>query len=104
MSTTYPSSAGPDSDEHKTDPVRTRGRHRFILLSGGALLLIAWVSGFVPQFRQRQIAIADTQELAIPSVAVGSPTFTTPNSRLDLPAPVAPLPEAANFGAANGSP
>jgi len=102
MSTTYPSSAGPDSDEHKTDPVRTRGRHRFILLSGGALLLIAWVSGFVPQFRQRQIAIADTQELAIPSVAVVSPTFTTPNSGLDLPAQVDPWQEAPIYARVNG--
>ena len=102
MSTSYPSSAGPDSDEHKTDPVRTRGRHRFILLSGGALLLIAWVSGFVPQFRQRQIAIADTQELAIPSVAVVSPTFTTPNSGLDLPAQVDPWQEAPIYARVNG--
>src|SRR5262244_979029 len=102
MSTTYPSSAGPDSDEHKTDPVRTRGRHRFILLSAGALLLIAWVSGFVPQFRQRQIAIADTQELAIPSVAVVSPVFTTPNSGLDLPAQVDPWQEAPIYARVNG--
>src|SRR5262249_17400574 len=102
MSTTYPSSAGPDSDEHKTDPVRTRGRHRFILLSAGALLLIAWVSGFVPQFRQRQIAIADTQELAIPSVGVVSPAFTTPNSGLDLPAQVDPWQEAPIYARVNG--
>jgi membrane fusion protein, multidrug efflux system len=102
MSTTYPSSAGPDSDDHKTDPVRARGRHRFILLSGGALLLIAWVSGFVPQFRQRQIASADTKELAIPSVAVVSPTFTTPNSGLDLPAQVDPWQEAPIYARVNG--
>src|SRR6516164_2583511 len=92
MSTTYPSGAGPG--EHKTNPIQARGRHRFILLSGGALLLIAWVGGFVPQFRQRQIASADTKELAIPSVAVVSPIFTTPNSGLDLPAQVDPWQEA----------
>src|SRR5262245_12315099 len=102
MSTTYPSSAGPGSEEHKTDPMRTRGRHRFILLSGGALLLIALVIGFVSQFRQRQIAIADTQELAIPSVAVVSPTFTTPNSGLDLPAEVDAWQEAPIYARVNG--
>src|SRR5215468_9044934 len=102
MSTTYSSSAGPGSDEHKTDPVRPRGRHRFILLSGGALLLIAWVSGFVPQFRQRQMTTADTKELAVPTVAVVSPTFTTPDTGLDLPAEVDAWQEAPIYARVNG--
>ena len=100
MSTTYPSSAG--SDEHKTDPTRPHGKHRYILMSGGALLLIAWVSGFVPQFRQRQLATADTKELAIPTVAVVSPTLTTPNSGLDLPADVQPWQEAPIYARVSG--
>jgi len=102
MSTTYPSSVGPGSDEHKGEPARTRGRYRFILMSGGALLLIAWVSGFVPQFRQRQVATADTKELAIPTVAVVSPTSTTPDSGLDLPAEVDPWQEAPIYARVNG--
>ena len=102
MSTTSPSNAGPGSDEHKTDSIRPRGRHRFILLSGGALLLIAWFGGFVPQFRQRQMATADTKELAIPTVEVVSPTFTTPNSGLDLPAEVDPWQEAPIYARVNG--
>jgi len=102
MSTTYPSSAGPGSDEHKTDPTQVRGKRRFILLSGGALLLIAWVGGFVPQFRQRQMATADTKELAIPAVEVVSPTFTAPNSGLDLPAEVDPWQEAPIYARVNG--
>src|SRR5215469_12593697 len=102
MSTTDPSSVGPGSDEHRTDPTRVRRGHRFILLSGGALLLIAWVGGFVPQFRQRQIANADTKELAIPTVAVVSPTFTTPDSGLDLPAEVEPWQEAPMYARVNG--
>jgi len=102
MSTTYSSSAGPGSDEHKTNPVRARGKHRFILLSGGALLLIAWAGGFVTQFRQRQVTAADTKELAIPTVAVVSPTFTTPDSGLDLPAEVDPWQEAPIYSRVNG--
>src|SRR5438477_6514126 len=90
------------SNEHKTGPVRARQRRRFILMSGGALFLIALVAGFVPQFRQRQTAAADTKELAIPTVAVISPTVTTPHSGLDLPAEVKPWQEASIFARVNG--
>src|SRR5882724_10737053 len=65
--TTHGDSVG--HDEQKTNPIRARRRHRYILMSGGALFLIALVGGFVPQFRQRQIATVDTKELAIPTVA-----------------------------------
>src|SRR5437016_10029849 len=81
MSTTTPTDSV-SSDEHKTGPVRARQRRRFILMSGGALVLIALVGGFVPHVRQRQTAAADTKELAIPTVAVVSPTATTPQSGL----------------------
>src|SRR5256886_15651163 len=103
MSTTsYPGSVGPGSDEHKADAIRARRRHRVILMSGGALLLIALVGGFVPQLRQRQTAAADTKELAIPTVAVVSPTITTPNSGLNLPAEVKPWQEASIYARVNG--
>jgi len=98
--TTHSDSAG--HDEHKTNPIRARRRHRYILMSGGALFLIALVGGFVPQFRQRQIATVDTKELAIPTVALASPTITTPGSGLNLPAEVKPWQEASIFARVNG--
>src|SRR5437763_12554694 len=101
MSATTPSDSV-SSDEHKTGPVRARRRHRFILMSGGALFLIALVGGFVPQVRQRQTAAADTKELAISTVAVVSPTATTPHSGLNLPAEVKPWQEASIFARVNG--
>jgi RND family efflux transporter MFP subunit len=102
MSATSPTD-GVGSDEHKTDSIRARRRHRFIVMSGGALLLVvALVAGFVPQFRQRQITTADTMELAIPTVAVVSPTVTTPHSGLNLPAEVKPWQEASIFARVNG--
>src|SRR5438094_9343258 len=101
MSVTTPTDSV-SSDEQKTGPVRTRQRHRFILMSGGAMFLIALVGGFVPQFRQRQTAAADTKELAIPTVAVVSPTATTPRSGLNLPAEVKPWQEASIFARVNG--
>jgi RND family efflux transporter MFP subunit len=101
MSTTTPTdSVG--SNEHKSDPVKVRRRFRRILIVGGAVVLIALVSGFVPQFRQRQTAAADTKELAIPTVAVVSPTATTPQSGLNLPAEVKPWQEASIFARVNG--
>jgi len=66
------------------------------------MLLIALVGGFVPQFRQRQTAATDTKELAIPTVAVVSPTATTPRSGLNLPAEVKPWQEASIFARVNG--
>ncbi len=101
MSTTTPTDSV-SSDEHKTGPVRVRQRHRFILMSGGALVLIALGGGFVQQVRQRQTAAADTKELAIPTVAVVSPTATTPRSGLNLPAEVKPWQEASIFARVNG--
>jgi membrane fusion protein, multidrug efflux system len=98
--TTHGDSVG--HDEHKTNPIRARRRHRYILMSGGALFLIALVGGFVPQFRQRQIATVDTKELAIPTVVVVSPTITTPGSGLNLPAEVKPWQEASIFARVNG--
>src|SRR5205823_4816556 len=67
-----------------------------------ALLVIALVVGFIPQLRQRQIATADTNQLAIPTVAVVSPTVTTPGSGLNLPAEVRPWQEASIFARVNG--
>ena len=103
MSTTsYTGSIGPGSDEHKADPVRARRRFRRILIGGGALFIIALVVGFIPQLRQRQTATADTNQLAIPTVTVVSPTVTTPGSGLNLPAEVRPWQEASIFARVNG--
>ena len=101
MNTTTPTD-GVGSDEHEGDPTRVHRRYRFILMSGGALFLIALVAGFVPQFRQRQVATADTNELAIPTVAVVSPAVTRPHSGLTLPAEVKPWQEASIFARVNG--
>jgi len=69
---------------------------------GGAVFLIALVAGFVPQWRQRQIATADTDQLAIPTVAVVSPSANTVGSGLNLPAEVRPWQDASIFARVNG--
>jgi len=90
------------ADEPKADPIRSRRRYRRIIIVGGAMLLIALVAGFIPQWRQRQTATADTNQLAVPTVGVVTPTLTTPGSGLDLPAEVKPWQEASIFARANG--
>ena len=100
--TTYPGTAGLPSDEHKTNPVRARRRFRRILIVGGAVVLIGLVVGFIPQLRQRQIATADTNQLAVPTVAVVSPAAKIPGSGLNLPAEVKPWQEASIFARVNG--
>ena len=103
MSTsTSTGSVGLMADEPKADSVQSRRRFRRIIIVGGTLLVIALVAGFVPQWRQRQTATADTNELAVPTVAVVTPTLTTPNSGLNLPAEVKPWQEASIFARANG--
>ena len=99
---TYTGSAGLMADEPKADSVQSRQRFRRIIIVGGTLLVIALVAGFVPQWRQRQTATADTNELAVPTVAVVTPTLTTPNSGLNLPAEVKPWQEASIFARVNG--
>jgi membrane fusion protein, multidrug efflux system len=100
--TTHPGSADPPSAEPKAGPSRARRRHRVILMSGGVLFIIALVAGFIPQLRQRQTATADTNQLAISTVAVVSPTVTTPGSGLNLPAEVKPWQEASIYARVNG--
>src|SRR5438874_8015918 len=100
--TTYKGEVGLPSDKDKEDPARSRRRFGLILVVGVALLVIALVVGFIPQLRQRQIATADTNQLAIPTVAVVSPTVTTPGSGLNLPAEVRPWQEASIYARVNG--
>ena len=102
MSTTSTNGVGLSSGERKLDPIQSRRRFRRILIVGGAVFLIALVAGFVPQWRQRQIATADTDQLAIPTVAVVSPSANTVGSGLNLPAEVRPWQDASIFARVNG--
>src|SRR5467141_935752 len=102
MSTTSTNGVGLSSGEQKLDPIRTRRRFRRILIVGGAVFSIALVAGFIPQLRERKTAAADTKQLAIPAVAVVSPSANTTGSGLNLPAEVKPWQEASIFARVNG--
>jgi RND family efflux transporter MFP subunit len=80
------------------------GKHgsRRLVIIGVALLVLALVVGFVPRLSQRKQAVSDTNQLAIPTVAVVSPATGAPPDGLMLPAEVKPWQEASIFSRVNG--
>jgi len=67
-----------------------------LIIIGGLIL------GFLPRWRQRGTAIADTNQLAIPTVSVVSPGPGKPGGGLILPAEIRPWQEASIYARANG--
>src|SRR6476646_6030369 len=94
-----PTALSPPSE--KSSLMGRRG-FRGIAVVGGAVLLSALVVGFVPRLSQRKQAAADTNQLAIPTVTVVSPTTGAPPDGLMLPAEVKPWQEASIFSRVNG--
>ena len=80
------------------------GQHGFrrIAIVGAAVLLAALVVGFVPRLSLRERAASDTNQLAVPTVSVVSPTTAAPPDGLMLPAEVRPWQEASIFSRVNG--
>jgi membrane fusion protein, multidrug efflux system len=75
---------------------------RRIAVVGVAVLLAALVVGFVPRLSLRERAASDTNQLAVPTVSVVSPTTGAPPDGLMLPAEVRPWQEASIFSRVNG--
>jgi membrane fusion protein, multidrug efflux system len=95
--------AGPvESASNQPPTVPSRRRWWRMAIIGGGLLLIALIWGFIPEWREQQRTAAENAELAIPTVAVVSPTPTIPASGLDLPAEIKPWQEASIYSRVNG--
>src|SRR6478609_3304212 len=75
---------------------------RRIAVVGAAVLLAALVVGFVPRLSLRERAASDTNQLAVPTVSVVSPTTGALPDGLMLPAEVRPWQEASIFSRVNG--
>jgi RND family efflux transporter MFP subunit len=69
---------------------------------GGALLIAAIIAGVWPRLSQRRQATADTQQLALQTVSVVSPSLAAPPDGLMLPAEIKPWQEASIFSRVNG--
>jgi membrane fusion protein (multidrug efflux system) len=77
-------------------------RRRYLVPAGGVLLVIALLGGFAPRLSKSKVAAADTQQLAVPTVSIVSPTVGSPPAGLMLPAEVRPWQEASIFSRVNG--
>jgi RND family efflux transporter MFP subunit len=75
---------------------------RRLFIIGGALLIAAIIAGVWPRLSQRRQATADTQQLALQSVTVVSPSAGAPPDGLMLPAEIRPWQEASIFSRVNG--
>src|SRR6476660_549994 len=93
-----PASSAPSD---KSSFVGQRGFRR-IAVVGAAVLLAALVVGFVPRLSLRERAASDTNQLAVPTVSVVSPTTGALPDGLMLPAEVRPWQEASIFSRVNG--
>jgi RND family efflux transporter MFP subunit len=67
-----------------------------------ALVLVGLITGFVPRWHQRNVSLADSRELAVPTVSVVSPAPGQAADGLLLPAEIKPWLEAAIYARANG--
>jgi len=91
-----------DSFPSKGEREFPRKRRLLALGIGVSVLAGGLVLGFDPRWRQSKIAVADMNQLAIPTVSVVSPTPEKPGNGLKLPAEIRPWREASIYARANG--
>src|SRR6267142_1316554 len=93
----------PPAEANDKPAAKSRSKRARIAVAIIPLLIIAGLAlGFLPRWRQSRSTVADTSQLAIPSVSVVTPTPGTNRSGLVLPAEVKPWLEASIFARANG--
>jgi membrane fusion protein, multidrug efflux system len=77
-------------------------RRRYFFAAAGVLVTGALLAGALPRISEGKRAAADTQQLAVPTVSVISPTVSPPPDGLLLPAEVRPWQEASIYARVNG--
>ena len=83
-------------------PIRSARRTRIAGTIIALILIGGLVLGFLPRWHQRRTALADMNQLAIPTVSVVSPTPGKSGNGLVLPAEILPWREASIYARANG--
>jgi membrane fusion protein, multidrug efflux system len=75
---------------------------RYLVPAGGVLLIIGLLGGFGPRLSKSKVAAVDTQQLAVSTVSIVSPSMDPAPDGLMLPAEVRPWQEASIFSRVNG--
>jgi membrane fusion protein (multidrug efflux system) len=99
--TSTPETAGPavSAANPPTFPIK---RLRMAGVVAILILAVALFLGLAPRWHQRRVAVADMNQLAIPTVSVVSPTLGKSGNDLTLPAEIRPWREASIYARANG--
>jgi RND family efflux transporter MFP subunit len=93
--------AQPPNPELSTNKGVSR-KVRYLVPAGGVLLIIGLLGGFGPRLSKSKVAAVDTQELAVSTVSIVSPSMDPAPDGLMLPAEVRPWQEASIFSRVNG--
>ena len=97
----------PETSHPPLDPAATSAPQSSIKLSRvtsvvALLIVVCLVVGFIPRWRQRNVLLAETAELATPTVNVTSPTPGQTVPGLLLPGEIKPIVEASIYAQASG--
>jgi membrane fusion protein (multidrug efflux system) len=93
-----PMGAEQELGQKPTEPTRL-GRLAFI---AAILVALGAIVGYLPRAHQRTTLIAETRELAIPTVSIASPKLARPDASLALPGEIRAFIDAPIYSRANG--
>jgi RND family efflux transporter, MFP subunit len=99
-----PEESTPKAEIGQSAPEAAKPRFRLGLIAGvlAVLIIVGFFVGMVPHWRQSNVTSADTQALAIPTVAVVSPAPGKSGADLMLPAEIKPWLEASIYAQVSG--
>jgi RND family efflux transporter MFP subunit len=94
----------PDPTPHRsvTEPKTTPPRTSRLLIITAVIFVFALIFGLIPRLRERRAVASDTQELALPTVAVVSPKPAKAGAPLLLSGELKPVTEASIHARVNG--
>ena len=99
----YSNGENPTTQMARSSPRKSPTKpHRVAVVVGALVLTAGLVIGFIPRWRQGRTAVADMNQLAIPTVSLVSPTPEKTGDGLTLPAEIRPWREASIYARANG--
>ncbi len=90
--------AGQETGDSATRPTKL-GR---LTLIAAILVVLAAVAGYFPRAHQRAALVAETKELAVPTVSVTAPKLARPEATLAIPGEVRAFMDAPIYSRANG--